>query len=232
MKKVLIISTSLDEQKAIEEVARHHNPDAISIETTASFGQDGPWWIVNAPEVLVIRIPEDALLQGYFFTKLRKDIPATQPIVIMCDTISASLMQLSQTFSKLRMIKTPYQGFFLYRTLIDLMKEYGPAQTQIHPRYLTNHPVEVLSDFSDGKLTADLKNLSLSGAYLESNSTTFAMKAGDFVKISVALGKAAKMYLFDAKVVWARPQATLGVTGYGLAFMNREEVYNNLLKNL
>lgn len=232
MKKVLIISTSLDEQKTIEEVAKHHNPDGLAIETTASFGQEAAWWIVNAPNVLVINIPEDDLLQGYFFTKLRKDIPTTQPLIILCSTISAPLMQLSQTFSKVRMIKTPYQGFFLYRTLIDLIKDYTPEQQQMQPRYLTNHPVEVLSDFAQGKVTADLKNLSLSGAYFESTSTEFPIKPGDFVKLSVALGQASKQYLFDAKVVWSRPQAEVGVVGYGVAFMDREEVYNNLLKNL
>lgn len=232
MKKVLIISTSLNEQKAIEEVAKHHNPGGLSVETTASFGQDAAWWIVNAPSVLIINIPEDSLLQGYFFTKLRKDVPTTQPLILLCSQISAPLMQLSTTFSKVRMVKTPAQEFFLYRTLIDLVKEYEPERQQLQPRYLTNHPIEITSDFAKGKVVADMKNLSLSGAYFESNSTVFPMKPGDFVKISVLLGQSARQYLFDAKVVWSRPQPTDGLMGYGVAFTDRESVYNNLLKNL
>jgi len=232
LKKVLIISPSSDEQKMIEEVAQHHNPGGLSVETTASFGQDSDWWLVNMPDALIVCLPDDDLLQGYYFTKLRRDMPRTQPIIFLCKTISAALMQISMNFGKVRMIKTPVEEFSLYRALIDLFREFEPGQQQSHPRYLTDQSVEILSDFRDGKIVARMKNLSMSGAYFESAQRDFELVAGDFVKMSVGIGQPPKQYVFDAKVVWVKPQQTPGVVGYGITFIDKEEVYNNLLKNI
>ena len=88
MKRVLIISTSLEEQNKIQEVAQYHNPGALQVETTGSFGQDITFWTTKAHDVLILHIPEDDLLQGYFFTKLRKDVPANQAIIFICTVIS------------------------------------------------------------------------------------------------------------------------------------------------
>lgn len=232
MKKVLIVSPSFDEQKMIEEVAQHHNPGGLSIETTASFGQDGEWWTANMPNALIVHLPEDDLLQGYYFTKLRRDIPRTQPIIFLCSTISSALMQMSLNFGKVRMIKTPVEGFSLYRALIDLLREFEPGRNQGNPRYLTDQAVEVLSDFREGRILARMKNLSLSGAYFESAQRDFELAPGDFVKMSVNIGQPQRQYIFDAKVVWTKPQQTPGVIGYGVTFIDKEEVYNNLLKNI
>lgn len=231
MKSVLIVSTSFTEQKMIEEVAQMHSPGSLQIETTASFGQDVTFWSMQAPDVLILSLPDDDLLQGYFLIKLRKDVPKTQPIIVLCPTISQSLMQLSMQFSKLRLFKTPVDGYILMRSVTDLTKKYKEGETQAHPRYLTEQPVEVLSDVVDGRLPAVMKNLSLSGAYVESNSRGLLVNEGDLVKISIYVGDQGRQYIFDVRVVWARPQKN-GMTGYGITFVNKDEVYNSLLKNL
>jgi hypothetical protein len=227
----LIISTSLDEQQKIEEVVQHHSPGSLAIETTASFGQDITYWTTQAPDVLVIQMPEDESLQSYFFTKLRKDVPFSQPIVILCPVISTQLMQLSQEYSKLRNLKSPIDGFVLYRTLNDLTHEYAEGQRQIHPRYLTDQTIELHSDYHNGKLLAQMKNLSLSGAYFESLALEFELKIGDFIKMSIMAGEPSKQYVFDVKIVWTKPLASGGF-GFGATFVNKEEVYNHLLKNI
>jgi hypothetical protein len=221
----------MDEQRKIEEVAQYHNPSGLNIETTASFGQDITYWTAQAPDVLVLQLPEDDLLQGYFFTKLRKDVPPSQAIVVLCTSISSPLMQLSMQFSKLRMIKTPVEGFALYRAVNELIADYKVGQKQIHPRYLTEQVIEVLSDMHNLRMSGTMKNLSLSGAYFEASQLPFEMKTGDFVKLSILAGDPPKQYLFDAKVVWCKLQPA-GSTGYGVTFVNKEDVYNHLLKNL
>lgn len=230
MKRVLIISTSLEEQSKIEEVAQYHNPGGLTIETTASFAQDITYWTTQAPDVLILNIPDDSLLQGYFFTKLRKDVPTRQSIIFLCSSISQSVMQLSLHFSKVRMLKLPVDGFSLYRAMNDLLQEYQKGQNQIHPRYLTDQEIEIHSDYNDSKMMGTMKNLSLSGAYFEALEGTL-LSQGDFIKISILTGEPPKQYIFDVRVVWSKKQES-GAVGYGVTFVDKEEVYNHLLKHL
>ncbi|PIS12151.1 MAG: hypothetical protein COT73_00010 [Bdellovibrio sp. CG10_big_fil_rev_8_21_14_0_10_47_8] len=229
MKKVLVISTTLDEQETIEDIALHHSPGSMSVETSASFGQDITFWSTQAPDVLVINLPEDDLLQGYYFTKLRKDVLKTQPVLFLCSTISASLMKMSTNFSKVRMLKTPVDGYALYRTLIDLTAEFKDGQRQVHPRYLTDQVVEVRSDYHEGKAAGVMKNLSMGGVYFEIEEKGFEIKPGDMVRLSVFVGRPQKLYVFDAKIVWMNTKDPSRV-GYGCAFVDKNEVYNQLLK--
>jgi hypothetical protein len=231
LKRILIISTSYDEQSKIEEVAQYHNPGGLVLETTASFAQDITFWTTQAPDVLILHLPDDSLIQGFFFTKLRKDVPPSQPVVFLCSTISAAVMQLSQQFSKVRMLKMPADGFALYRAVNDLLQKFKEGQKQIHPRYLTEQSVEVSSDHKIGKLAGQMKNLSLSGAYFESDGVDLVLESDDLVKLSILIGEPAKQYVFDVRIVWVKPQSS-GSTGYGVTFVDKEEVYNNLLKNV
>lgn len=216
----------------IEEVAQHHAPGGLEIETTASFAHDVSFWKTNPPDAAVFYLPEDDILQNFFFAKLKKDVPADQPVLFLCNSISANLMQTSMGFSKVRMQKMPADSFALYRAVLDLVRDYEPGQQQVHPRYLTDQEVEVLSDYHEGKIRGKMRNLSLSGAYFESGHRDFEVRPGDLVKLSVQLGKPSKQYVFDAKVVWSKAHTQVGTMGYGVAFIDKEEVYNNLLKNI
>lgn len=231
MKRILIISTSLDEEKKIQEAAQIHNPGAFKVETTASFSQDVNFWQTQAPDVLVLQIPQDPLLQGYFFTKLRKDVPTKQPMIVLCSMISAALMQLSTEYSKVRIFKTPVDGFSLHRALSDILQSFQSGKEATHPRYLTDLSVDVHSDFHDGMMKAHMKNLSLSGAYFETLDRDFPLAQGDLAKISILVGEPAKHYVFDFRVVWEKAIDN-GQRGFGVTFVNKEEVYNQLLKNL
>lgn len=215
----------------LEEAMQMHSPGSLQLETTASFAQDITFWTMTPPNVLLLCLPDDDLLQGYFLTKLRKDVPKLQPMIIVCPSISGSLMQLSMTYNKVRLFKSPVDGYTLLRSILDLTKKYKEGETQTHPRYLTDQPVEVQSDLVEGRLTAVMKNLSLSGAYLESKSRGLLVNEGDLVKVSVYMGDPSRQYIFDVRVVWLRAQKN-GATGYGVTFVNKDEVYNSLLKNL
>ena len=227
----MIISTSFNEQKMIEEVLQLHSPGTLHIETTASFAQDVTFWSLQPPDVLMLSLPDDDLIQGYFLTKLRKDVPKSQSIILLCPVISQSLMQLSLNFTRLRLFKTPADGYALYRSINDLTRKFKEGENQAHPRYLTDQAVEVLSDTLEGRLQAIMRNLSLSGAFLESNGRGLVISQGDLVRVSIYSQQVGRQYIFDARVVWIKPQKN-GMMGYGVTFVNKEEVYNSLLKNL
>ena len=52
-----------------------------------------------------------------------------------------------------------------------------------------------------------------------------------FAKVHILLGDSKKNYIFDVRIVWSK-KIVLNQKGYGVAFVNKDEVYNNLLRNL
>lgn len=231
MKKVLIISPQFDEQTELQKISDMHRPGAFKFETTASFGQDAVFWGSQAPDVLIIQLPEDDMLQGYYFTKLRKDVSKNQAIIFLCAVVSSPLMQLSMYFSKVRMLKSPVDGMAVYRSVVDLTQEYEDGKKQIHPRYQTEQNVEVRSDMHEGRVHGVMKNLSVTGAYFEIKEEMFPIKAGDFIRLSVFVGNPTKLYVFDVRVVWSA-QKTPALKGFGCTFVDKDAVYNNLLRHI
>lgn len=234
MQKILIVSTSFSEQEQLEAIAQHHNPGGWTIQTTASFAQESSWWATNGPDLLIVELPADDLLQGYYFTKIRKDLPKSQKIIFLSPAISASLIQLSTEYSRVRLIKTPIDGYSFYKAVEDILKDWEPGKRQVHPRYLTDVNVEIRSDFKDGVNQGIMKNLSKSGAYFEVIKPEFPLEAGEFIHLAIPQSNG-KQYLFDAKVVWAKKLESGGsqsasAFGYGVAFIDKEDVYMNLLK--
>lgn len=215
----------------LEKASLAHRPGDYGFETTASFGQDITFWTGQAPDVLILNLPDDDLLQGYYFTKLKKDVLKSQPIIFLCTTISAALMQLSQHFFKVRIIKSPVEGNSLFRTVIDLTQVFEDGKRQISPRYLTEQAIEVRSDTHEGRVKAVMKNLSVTGAYFETLEDGFEIKSGDFIRLSVYAGNPVKLYVFDVKIMWARNKDG-GFKCYGCAFVDKDAVYNNLLKHM
>lgn len=227
----MIISISKDEQKLLQEALVRAPDKSYTFETTASFGQEAAWWTQNSPDCLVLSLPADDLMQGYFITKLRADVPRSLPILVLCEAVSASLMQLSQMFSKIRLLKTPADGTAMLKSIVDLVTAWDGKQ-QIHPRYLTDQLITVLTD-DDKRYSARMRNLSISGAYFETENVDTNCKAGELIKIAISVGQPGREYEFDAKIVWVKPlegQGPVKAQGYGVAFMNKEDVYNNLLK--
>ncbi|GIL16727.1 MAG: hypothetical protein BroJett040_04780 [Oligoflexia bacterium] len=230
MKKVLIISTSLEEQEKLEEVSKVHSPGAFQFQTTGSFGQAPEWWTQHLYDLVIIYLPADPVLQTYFFTKLRKDVPQDQALLLICPAISTAIMQLSQVFKKIKILKTPMSSFELYRGVVDVTTEYVPGKIQAQPRYLTDQEVVVSSDFKPGKIKARMKNMSVSGAFFESEDRDLQLDVDDLIRIQISVPNK-KEYVFDAKVVWRKPQKVGYNIGYGVTFVDKDEVYQRLLKD-
>ena len=231
MGKVLIISTSFEEQRKIEEVYHHHNTGQFVFETTASFGQDASWWALQAPQALILVLPDDEQLLNYYYEKLRSDVPRATKMMFLAPTISPGLMQVTSLFEKIRIIKTPVEPFFLYRTLVDLTTEYSADAQQVHPRYLTDQHIEIFSDLKVKRAEGHMKNLSIGGMYFEMPELIPSFHAGDLIRVAVDL-KGIRSYQYDAKVVWSKTLQSQSATGYGCAFLNREQVFDTLLSQV
>lgn len=212
----------------IEEINEHHSPGAYQVETTASFAQEADWWTVNAIDLLIINLPEDPELQGHFLRRLKSDVPKALPVIFLCGSITSQMMQVSSSFSRTRTIKSPVDSYFLYRAVVEILTDYGTKQ-QIHPRYLVDQPVVITKQGKAGQILAQIKNLSMSGAYFEARDTTIKILIDDVIKMTVQVDSGGE-YIFDAKVVWVKPQPESGATGYGVAFLDESEMLNALLK--
>lgn len=235
MARVVIVSTSFEEQTKLEEMlalhrgghhgSAEHGGTPFSFETTVSFGQEPEYW--TNVDVLVLRVFEDPALQFAFLHKL-ETVNKSVRLIILAESFSPQLMQVSQVIPRVRLLKLPVEGYTLYRSLIDLTTDYPPGQTQIHPRYLTDLNVDVVSDLKSLKRDARMKNLSIGGAYFEVTESSASFQKGDLIRMGVEI-PAKRRYDFDARVVWVRSGPQGDVVGYGCTFLNKEEVYDSLL---
>lgn len=215
----------------VEEVARNHEQgSAFQFESTASFGQSPEFWEQTKIDLLVLRLPEDDLLQAAFFSRLRKDVPRHLPILVLSPAISQSLLQLSSVFTKVRMLKLPLNGFTLYRAILDITAVWEPGKQQVHPRYTTDQSVLIGLKGSGAKVPGVLRNLSVGGAFFESADQTLGLKPTDEIKIEINIpGHEALKYEFDARIVWMKDGPD-GMTGYGCTFSDLDGVYQSLMK--
>ncbi len=235
MGKILIISNSFQEQEMLLEVYSHHNTGQFTFETTASFGQPAHYWFQSQPQVLILTMPDDPALQNYYFEKLRSDVPVNLRIIFLCPAMTQGLMEASTLFERVRLIKTPVTGFFLYRAVTDVTTDYPPNEQQIHPRYLTDQQIRLHLVNGGSQVEAKMRNLSISGAYFEIEENTPTFKIEDTVRMTVELA-GIRGYQFDARIVWRKAEVKVdgGVNtmGYGCSFLNKEAVYDSLLSQV
>lgn len=74
-----------------------------------------------------------------------------------------------------------------------------------------------------GTLIAEMKNLSLTGAFLEILQGDYIPQKGDLLRITVPLESLGRTHSVNAEVVWGK---SLGV---GICFLNREETMTKML---
>jgi hypothetical protein len=231
LKKVLFVTPSSKEQELVEEVARNHEQGSDFVfQSTASFGQTAEWWSQLKIDLLIMSLPEDELLQAAFFSKLRKDVPRTLPLILISPVISQTVLQLTSIFNKVRILKTPLNGFMLYRSILDITATWEPGKQQIHPRYMTEQPILISLKSGGSQVGGVMKNMSVGGAFFESEDKTLRLKPTDEIKIEIPVtGAAPAKYEFDARIVWIK-DIDEKKSGYGCTFSDLDEVYERLMK--
>lgn len=228
--RVVLVDTSYEHQQGLEDVNETHTSGQFTFETTASFAQDAAFWA--GVDVLVLNVPDDPMIQGAFLDKLKAQVGTKTRVIILAPQLNPALLQISHHYPKVRLMKRPVTGYALYRALIDITTEYPLGRQQVHPRFLTDLAVEVVSDLKSVQRTARVKNLSISGAYFETDEVVPGFAKGDLVRLAIELpvaGAAPKGYQFDARIVWLKALEEGRGTGYGCAFLNKEQVYDELL---
>src|SRR5207253_2617275 len=74
-----------------------------------------------------------------------------------------------------------------------------------------------------GTLIAEMKNLSVTGAFLEIIQGDYIPQRGDLVRVTIPLETLGRTHSVNAEVVWGK---SLGV---GVCFLNRQETMTKML---
>lgn len=234
MKSVLVIGASTVEQGLLEQEFKLAQSKDYKVETTASFGQGIDWWAQNRKDVVILTLPDDLQLQNFFVIKLKSgDVPKDIPFIILTHHLNEEILELSSHFLSIRILKNPADGPTLFKAVNDLLTPREVGKQQSHPRFLTQEPAELFLLGSNTAINTVMRNLSKSGAYLESETNLIAsLKAGESIRIKFELSHIARQYEMEARVVWIRPLTEDPKrSGIGISFISKDEWYNDLLKN-
>lgn len=92
-------------------------------------------------------------------------------------------------------------------------------------RYMTQERAYLEIFGRMGTLIAEMKNLSLTGAFLEIIQGDYIPQKGDIIRVTVPLESLGRTHSVNAEVVWGK---SLGV---GICFLNRQETMTKMLTN-
>ena len=90
-------------------------------------------------------------------------------------------------------------------------------------RFVTKEKADIEVYGHIGKLGAQLRNLSETGAFLEVSSGDYVPQKGDLLNLTVTLDSLKKTYNLAAEVVWSKGM------GMGICFINKEEVLERMM---
>lgn len=209
--------------------------EQLMVTTTASFGQDPSWWLNQMYDLVMIVLPPDNELQVYYLEKLYRDVPKKQPLLFLTQSVTTPLIKLSIQFPKVRIMKEPVNATALHNMLQNIFRPEIPGKTAIHPRYPTERDIWIGCGYSD-RVMGVMKNLSLSGACLDLFMMVDDINVGETIKLEVKIGVPALVKCYQAKVVWKKDKSSdlslESITTIGICFVNGEEFYNDLLKDM
>jgi hypothetical protein len=98
--------------------------------------------------------------------------------------------------------------------------EFGTAAND---RYLTDEQAFLEIYGRMGTLTAQMKNLSSTGAFLEVLKGDYIPQKGDLLRVTVPLDTVGRTHSVNAEVIWGKSM------GVGICFLNRQETMTKML---
>jgi PilZ domain-containing protein len=90
-------------------------------------------------------------------------------------------------------------------------------------RYMTQERAYLEIFGRMGTLIAEMKNLSLTGAFLEIVQGDYIPQKGDLIRVTVPLETLGRTHSVNAEVVWGKS------LGLGVCFLNRQETMTKML---
>ncbi|MCB9026963.1 MAG: PilZ domain-containing protein [Bdellovibrionaceae bacterium] len=154
-------------------------------------------------------------------------------VLFICSNVIATDLDVMKRDSKPHFLNTKYEDKALIGIVKKLLRTHSIPQ-QMSARYHTNQMVKVEFIQQGDLLESSMYNLSKSGAYCEFDPMdNMNLTVGDLVRLSVPLSDISKSHALNAKVVWVTKKGRYsGRHGFGLKFVNNDEVYRSLLGKL
>lgn len=90
-------------------------------------------------------------------------------------------------------------------------------------RFLTKERAHIEVYGHIGILEAELKNLSITGAFLEVSQGNYVPQKGDLLNMTVKLGSLQRTHNMAAEVVWSKG------LGLGICFINKDQVLERMM---
>lgn len=160
---------------------------------------------------------KDLRLEGY-----------EQPILILGEKIDRQAMSASVRADRVHFAEKPIELFNLKGLVKKLVKQRQIPQQQFK-RFRTNQSMDVENYSTGESVETSLFNLSVGGAYFESQGK-YQAGIGDLLKMSVQLNDLRRSHMMNAKVVWTTRKGTYsGGYGVGVRFVKNDEVFNHLM---
>ncbi len=154
-------------------------------------------------------------------------------MLFVCDNILVTDLDTMRSDNKPHFLEKSFEDKKIVGIVKKLMRARKIPQQMVQ-RYHTNQRVMVEGIQENLKLDSSMYNLSKGGAYCEFDPLDEEKVAiGDLVILSVPLSKLSKNHALNAKVVWVTKKGRYsGRQGFGLKFINNDEVYRSLLGKL
>ena len=154
-------------------------------------------------------------------------------VLFVCENVTTIDLEVMKKDSKPHFLNSNYDD----KTLIGVVKKLLRTSTipqQMNVRHHTNQMVYVETIQEGTGLDSSMYNLSKGGAYCEFDPLDeVKLSVGDLVRLSVPLSDISKNHALNAKVVWTTKKGRYsGRQGFGLKFINNDEVYRSLLGKL
>jgi Tfp pilus assembly protein PilZ len=155
------------------------------------------------------------------------------PVLFISNDVLASDLNLLKNEKKPYFLESNYDDKILIDMVKKLVKLKETSQKK-RLRYSTNQLVVVESLQKGIVIESNMYNLSNGGAYCEFDFVEdINVSIGDIVKLSVPVSYSTKKHALNAKIVWTTTQGNYsGRYGFGLKFINNEEVYRSLFGKL
>ncbi|MCB0392538.1 MAG: PilZ domain-containing protein [Bdellovibrionales bacterium] len=154
-------------------------------------------------------------------------------VLFICDNVTAIDLETLRKDNKPHFLNSEYDDKTLIGVVKKLMRTHNVPQ-QMSARYHTNQRVYVEAIQDGSGIDSSMYNLSKGGAYCEFDPLDeVKISVGDLVRLSVPLSDLSKNHALNAKVVWTTKKGRYsGRQGFGLKFINNDEVYRSLLGKL
>lgn len=155
------------------------------------------------------------------------------PVLFVCSNVLATDLELLKSENKPHFLEADFEDKKLLGIVNKLLRIRQIPQ-QMLQRYHTNQRVLIEAIQKGTSIDSSMYNLSKGGAYCEFDPVDDVnLSIGDLVRLSVPLTDLSKSHALSAKVVWMTKKGRYsGRNGFGLKFINNEEVYRALLGKL